>query len=113
MRHVLCRPCGLRATGERLPVNMTRITPANEDGPAEFERFIWGTARHPKPSQREIRVNGERIPLSPGAFECDACGAPILPGAETCCHSAIDAGRRVAPWETEYIDTLETGEVPR
>lgn len=106
MRHVLCRPCGLRATGERAPANATRITPANEDGPAEFERFIWGTARHPKRSQREIRVNGKAQALPPDAYDCDACGAPILPGAEACCHSAIDAGRRIAPWETAFIEVV-------
>jgi len=83
---------------------MTRITPANEDGPAEFERFIWGTARHPKRAQREIRVNGKAHALPPDAYDCDTCGQPILPGAEACCHSAIDAGRQIAPWEAEFIE---------
>ena len=83
MRHVLCRHCGLRASGEVAPANATRITPANEDGPAEFERFIWGTARD--------------------SYRCDRCNAPVEPGAEACCHSAIDAGRRIAPWEQDFL----------
>lgn len=112
MRGLLCRSCGLRAQGSPAPHNMTRITPANEDGPAEFERFIWGTARHPKRSQRvRTIIEGpnppQHVALPPDAYDCDTCGAPILPGAEACCHSASDAGRRIAPWETEFIDTIE------
>lgn len=104
MRSLLCRTCGLRTTASAIAENITRIIPANEDGPAEFERIIWGTARHPKKSQRQRTVNGKVEALSPGAYDCDQCGSPILPGADACCYSAIDAGRRIAPWEAEFID---------
>lgn len=107
MRHLLCRPCGLRAMEEKEPVNGTRVTPANEDGPAEFERFIWGTARHPKRRQREIRVNGNPIQLSTDFYTCDGCSAAIFPGETACAHSAIDAGRRIAPWEGEFLNGIE------
>lgn len=107
MRQLLCLPCGLRASGSRSPENLTRVTPAGPDGPAEFERFIWGTARHPKPSQREIRVNGTRVPLAPGSYTCDGCGSSIEPGDQACAHSAIDAGRTIGPWEGEYLDGIE------
>lgn len=104
MRHLLCAPCGLRATGERAPANATRITPANEDGPAEFERFIWGRAKHPTKAQRQIRVNGTALPLPLDAYSCDSCGGSISPGETACAHSAIDAGRTIGPWESEYLD---------
>jgi len=107
MRALLCLPCGLRASGSRSPENLTRVTPAGPDGPAEFERFIWGTARHPKKSQREIRVNGRPVPLPLDAYTCDTCGSAIAPGSRACAHSAIDAGRRIAPWESEYLDGAE------
>ena len=33
--------------------------------------------------------------------------AGAMAAFEACCHSASDAGRRIAPWETEFIDTIE------
>lgn len=109
MRALLCRTCGLRAQGSPAPHDMTRVTPASSDGPAEFERFVWGTARFPKASQRKIAVNGTEHALPAGAYNCDTCGQPILPGAEACCHSAIDAGRQIAPWEADFIDPRKEG----
>ena len=110
MRHLLCRTCGLRASGSPAPADMTHVIPASEDGPAEFERFIWGAARHPKKSQRVIRVNGVPRDLPLDSFTCDGCGSPIFPGETACAHSAIDAGRRIAPWEDAYLNGIE---VPR
>lgn len=107
MRHLLCRTCGLRASGSPAPADMTHVTPASEDGPAEFERFIWGTARHPKKSQRVIRVNGEPHRLDPSSYTCDGCGAAIFPGETACAHSAIDAGRTIGPWEGEFLTGIE------
>ena len=45
--------------------------------------------------------------LPPDAYDCDACGALILPGAEACAHSAIDAGRTIGPWEGEFLTGIE------
>lgn len=107
MRHLLCRTCGLRASGSPAPADMTHVIPASEDGPAEFERFIWGTARHPKRRQREIRVNGNPIQLSTDFYTCDGCSAAIFPGETACAHSAIDAGRTIGIWEGEYLTGIE------
>ena len=112
MRHLLCRTCGLRASGSPAPADMTHVTPASEDGPAEFERFIWGRAKHPTKAQRQRTVidgphRPKHVALPPNAYDCDACGALILPGETACAHSAIDAGRTIGPWEGEFLTGIE------
>lgn len=100
MRVLLCAECGKRKKpGER-------IIPASADGPAEYERVVFGMARQPLASQRVIDVvtdHVQRLTLPNDYHNCDACNREIRPGDRCCAHSACIASGVLAPWEDEYL----------
>ena len=101
MRSLLCLKCSAsKQPGERLAYG------ASADGPAEYERVVFGTAREPLPKNRSITVitdHEEKLILPSDHHDCDGCGGPIRPGDRCCGHSAWIAGRTVVPWENEYL----------
>lgn len=99
MRHLLCSSCSNgKEAGERLAYE------AGPDGPAEYERIVFGTARSPLPDQRVIHVGLEAVPLAPDHYDCDACGGPIRPGERCCGWTAWVEHRRIPNWENEFME---------
>lgn len=99
-RRLLCVQCGRDrgSDGTRL------LYSASELGePAEYERVVWGHAKHPTRDQRRLYVNGEPIELDLGGFDCDRCGARINPGDRACCSTAFLEGQAIGQWEKEYL----------
>lgn len=85
MRHLLCPPCAHRTPAAPPNGSKTITVPADENGPAEGERFVWGTLHT--------------------ACVCDFCGRPIPAGSRALAHSAWpEANGPVRPWESEHLE---------
>ena len=113
MRHLLCEECGEDTTANGPRKEGTRILyPASIEGPAEYERVVWGVARTPQLSQRVIYMNGAPQQLTTDEYTCDRCGNSILPGAWCCAWSVwTDLRSVIEPWEAEYMTSTNEQEV--
>lgn len=107
MRHFQCWQCGRRAT--RGMVELSRglyELPASGHDPAERYRIVSGVTKQPRAEDRTMKVNGEPLPLAPGHFDCDLCGAKIKPGERgTCVTGWPKSATEPPPWEHDYIET--------
>lgn len=104
MRHLICFDCSKdKKAGGRLSYG------AGSDGPAEYERVVFGTAKEPLPKNRVMTViadgaDATKITLPQDHHDCDSCGKSIKPGDRCCAHSAWVEGQRMPQWEAEYIE---------
>jgi hypothetical protein len=110
MRHVLCGKC---AKGKIAGTQLAFA--AGSEGPAEYERVVFGLARQPTPDQRTISIGGgdtiadayantQPLALRPGVYNCDMCNREIHPGERICCYSAWLADHEIPPWEDDYLE---------
>lgn len=97
-RRLCCEKCG-KPAGRRL---LYACSPQGE--PAEYGRFVWGTARFPQPEQRVLTFNGKPIPLPLDTYGCDVCGAAIPPGARACAESLwTEEMPEPRAWEMDFL----------
>jgi hypothetical protein len=101
MKYIICKTClSERQIGNR---KLRDRSPIGE--PAEFERVSMGVAKQPKPEQRFMTVNEERVELAPDIFNCDSCNTEIRQ-SEQCGAWTVWTDEQNEPpmWEAEYME---------
>jgi hypothetical protein len=98
-RQLQCEACAAqKKEGKRIACEAEGIMPA------EWERVIWGVARHPRTEQRWMTINGDRMPLPMAAYNCDLCSAEIVPGQRACAWTIWADGMAEPPaWEDQFL----------